>query len=69
MILTWEELQYRLSHCDECDCEHSNPRPDCSCVCHGPEEPYCEAQVGGMECGAPVAKWGQQCKWHTTGKR
>lgn len=27
-------------------------------------KPYCEAQVGGMECGSPVEKWGQQCEYH-----
>lgn len=27
-------------------------------------EPYCEAQVGGMECGRPVSKWGHQCIKH-----
>lgn len=27
-------------------------------------EPYCEAQSGGMECGRPVAKQGQQCDYH-----
>lgn len=28
------------------------------------EQPYCEAQVGGMECGSHVDKWGHQCKTH-----
>lgn len=28
------------------------------------EEAYCEAQVGGMECGRPVHKWNQQCSKH-----
>ena len=28
------------------------------------EQPYCEAQVGGMMCGRPVSRWGQQCKYH-----
>jgi hypothetical protein len=32
--MTWEELSYALSHCDECDCEHAHPRPGCDCVCH-----------------------------------
>lgn len=31
---------------------------------HWRELPYCEAQVGGMECGNPVKEWGQQCKIH-----
>ena len=26
--------------------------------------PYCEAQVGGMECGREVEKQGQQCSIH-----
>lgn len=29
-----------------------------------PAEPYCQAQVGGVECGVPVNSWGQQCKRH-----
>ncbi len=28
------------------------------------EQPYCEAQVGGMECGIRVEQWGHQCKRH-----
>lgn len=28
------------------------------------EKPYCEAQVGGMECGVPVMRWGYQCVRH-----
>ncbi len=28
------------------------------------EQPYCEAQVGGMECGARVEKQGHQCMKH-----
>lgn len=30
----------------------------------GEEAPYCEAQIGGMECGRPVSKWGHQCENH-----
>lgn len=26
--------------------------------------PYCDAQVGGMECGRTVEKWGKQCFKH-----
>lgn len=28
------------------------------------EQPYCEAQVGGLECGRPVEQWGHQCERH-----
>lgn len=28
------------------------------------EQPYCEAQVGGMECGHPVDQWAHQCEKH-----
>ena len=28
------------------------------------ETPYCEAQVGGMECGRPVEMWSHQCEKH-----
>lgn len=28
------------------------------------QQPYCEAQIGGMECGNPVRRWGQQCLTH-----
>ena len=28
------------------------------------EQPCCEAQVGGMECGHPVERWGHQCEQH-----
>jgi hypothetical protein len=28
-------LMHRLSHCDECGCDHSLPAaPDCACECH-----------------------------------
>lgn len=27
-------------------------------------EPYCEAQVGGWECGRSVERWTQQCEKH-----
>lgn len=33
----YEAFMYRLSHCDECDCLHGAPDPDCECVCHEPE--------------------------------
>jgi hypothetical protein len=32
--ITYDELMYRLSHCDECNCEHGNPVAGCICVCH-----------------------------------
>lgn len=28
------------------------------------EQPYCEAQAGGMECGRPVKQWAHQCEKH-----
>jgi hypothetical protein len=31
---TWPELQYRLLHCDECDCHVDQARAGCACVCH-----------------------------------
>lgn len=31
------------------------------------EQPYCDAQVGGMECGRPVEKWAHQCEKHDPG--
>lgn len=34
---TWPELQYRLTHCDECDCEYEKAVPGCSCECHNPD--------------------------------
>lgn len=34
---TWPELQYRLLHCDECDCHFDHPQPGCACECHGEE--------------------------------
>lgn len=27
-------------------------------------QPYCDAQVGGMECGMLVERWGYQCENH-----
>jgi hypothetical protein len=32
---TWPELQYRLLHCDECDCHADKAHPGCACECHG----------------------------------
>ena len=32
------------------------------------ELPYCQAQVGGMECGRPVSAWGIMCEYHTAPK-
>jgi hypothetical protein len=32
---TWPELQYRLLHCDECECHVDKARPGCACECHG----------------------------------
>lgn len=36
--ITWPELAYRLSHCDECGCEHGQPGGygRCECECHDP---------------------------------
>ena len=33
-IPTWDELQYRLLHCDECYCHYDRPVPRCGCECH-----------------------------------
>jgi len=36
--ITWEELQFRLLHCDECLCHYDFPVEGCGCECHGEEE-------------------------------
>jgi hypothetical protein len=33
-VLTWPALRWKLTHCDDCGCEHAHPCPDCTCVCH-----------------------------------
>ena len=38
---------------------HANPAPNTE-----GDSPYCEAQVGGMECGVSVLRWGIQCAKH-----
>ena len=41
------------------------PCPDADDSCRiWCRNPYCEAQVGGMECGRPVARHGHQCEKH-----
>jgi hypothetical protein len=32
--LTYCELMWKLSHCDDCGCEHTRPTTGCLCVCH-----------------------------------
>ena len=32
--LSYEELMYRLSHCDDCGCSHAHRAKHCKCVCH-----------------------------------
>lgn len=34
-MTSWPELQYRLTHCDDCDCVYEQAKPGCNCVCHG----------------------------------
>jgi hypothetical protein len=41
---------HKLSHCDECGCDHSlPPAAHCDCVCHGPDEDEIQTDAEALQ--------------------